>query len=229
MIDCDCRQDGWTLEEASALVERANVAYRISKCDAPVDDDRYARLISERGAAAHETGHALVNLANGNKLLAVTIANGRPATISTPLHALPPLLAIIAAAAGHCAEGMANYFSHPTKDCLFDYISLAREGKTANCDYCRAARRLCEAFPSLSDGELVEVWDAVFQVTERLLRKPVFQSARYRIADALRDHMTLSGDDIAALVDVDALREAQGEALVGVNVNDPKTWGLHNE
>ena len=227
-MTCGCKSSAekaeylWLLFDDPSLVPE--VAHRTVDSGIAVEDS-YERLVRERGSAFHEAGHTIAAAAVGAKIFAVAIGQ-YPAAMSAYSADASPLVRLIGFAAGHHCEGIASAFGRPPRDILANYIALGRAGTVGTCDYCKSARHLRKSFPDLSDEELVSAWIAAFDITRALFKTPEWRHALHQIVGALRDRLRLAGDDISALVDADALQAAQVEVLVGVDVNDPATWGL---
>jgi hypothetical protein len=224
---CDCKMSEdqatyyWRLlgdrtfvPEASRLIPTESVC-----------EDRYDRLVRERASAYHEAGHAVSDLASGAKI-SVVVIGAWPAALSAYPSASAPLLRLLGLAAGHYCEGLASNFGPPLNGTLQNHIELARAGHRGLCDACRSATLLCENFRELADEDLLSSWRSAFDLTRRLFATPAWREALYATADALRDRIRLSGEDVAALADVAALRAAQAEVLANINMLDPDTWGL---
>ncbi len=191
--------------------------------DQTIGEDSYERLVRERGSAFHEGGHAIAAAAAEGEIFAVAIGE-RPVLMSAYPQDASPLVRLIGFAAGHHCEGLASAFGPPTLEVLADYIELARAGATGSCDSCKSAKLLCKSFAGLDDDALVRAWRSAFELTAALFKTPAWRSGLFAVAGALRDRIRLTGEDIAALVDADALRAAQAAVLADVDVADPATW-----
>jgi hypothetical protein len=186
--------------------------------------DRYDELIRERGSSAHEAGHALAALAHGDDLRAVAIGE-YPMTISQKSPWLSPLRLLIDLCAGDAGEGLASGYGSPALEVLLTYVKDARRNRDGHCDVCKSARLLVTAFPSHSDDALAAAWARAFEITRALLKTPAWSGAFWRVADALRENRRLFGDDVAALVDIDELRDVETRLLASVDGFDIETWG----
>jgi len=186
--------------------------------------DRYETLIHDRGASAHEAGHALAALAHGDDLRAVAIGE-HPMTISQKSPHLSPLRCLIDLCAGDAGEGLASGYGSPALEVLLTYVKDARRGRDGHCDFCKSSRLLVTAFPSHSDDALAAAWARAFEITRALLKTPEWADAFWRVADALREKGRLLGDEVAALVNIDELRNVEAGMLTGVDGFDIETWG----
>ncbi|MGJ0504651.1 MAG: hypothetical protein ACR65X_13115 [Methylocystis sp.] len=185
--------------------------------------DRNETLIHDRGASAHEAGHALAALAHGDDLRAVAIGE-YPMTISQKSPHLSPLRCLIDFCAGDVGEGLASGYGSPSIDVLHAYIKDARKDDDGHCDFCKSARLLVTRFPLHSDDALAEAWASAFEITRALLKTPAWSGAFWRVADALRESRRLFGDEVAGLVDADDLRDVEARLLVSVDGFDIETW-----
>lgn len=222
---CDCTMSDdeavyyWRLLGDHTLVPEVS-------CRVPTEsgcEDDYDRLVRERASAHHEAGHAIAALVSNAKIFAVVVG-AWPATLSAYPDNSAPLLRLMGLAAGHHCEGLASGFGRPFDETLQNHIAMARAGHRGSCDACKSATLFCENFPELADEDLLSSWGAVFDLTRRLFATPAWRAALYVIADALRDRIRLSGEDVAALADVAALSAARAEVLANINMLDPDTW-----
>jgi hypothetical protein len=185
--------------------------------------DRYEDLVRDRGSSVHEAGHALAALAHGDDLRAVAIGE-YPMTISQKSPHISPLRRLIDLCAGDVCEGIASGYGSPSFEVLRAYIKDERKDDDGHCDFCKSARLLVTSFPRHSDDALAEAWATAFKITRNLLKTPAWSDAFWCVGGALRENGRLLGDEVAALVNIDHLRDVEARMLTGVDGFDIETW-----
>jgi hypothetical protein len=97
----------------------------------------------------------------------------------------------------------------PPRDDLLTYLRLAKKDEHGNCDNCKISAMIVDVAPNASDDILADVWLDSYRECVEFFAHPDVCAALDRLAEALREHQLLTGEQIAELVDAEALQAAR--------------------
>jgi hypothetical protein len=159
----------------------------------------------DRELSYHEAAHAIAALANGCKIISVQVSQP-PHCSHSSTEAEAFVARLMITIAGEACDGTAP----PSKAELLEYLQKARHGTDGRCDGCSIARKLRGVSPATAgDDVLAEVWLENYRQCVAFFAHPDVRTALDKLAAALREHRLLTGEQIAELVDAEALQAAR--------------------
>jgi hypothetical protein len=96
--------------------------------------------------------------------------------------------------------------TRPTQEEAFLYLQKVRKGTEGSCDRCQIARKLHTS--PVSDDILAAAWSHYWRQCELFFAVPVVRDALDLLAATLRTKRAMTGEEVHALVDAEAMKAA---------------------
>jgi hypothetical protein len=165
----------------------------------------------DRELARHEGSHAIASLAVGCQVIEVQIA-GQPFCGYTATSVFAD--AVFVTIAGEVADGTPA----PTRTQLLQYLQKVQAGTAGPCDGCRIASTFRQvASPEIVDDEtLATVWLDDWNDCAAFFAVPEVRDSLDRLAAELFTRRRMTGDEIAEIIDVAALKTAREASTASI-------------